>query len=53
MIAGMFSLKVSYFHIVEPAVQGVFLQLPLGWGHKSVYVSHAVLRLFFSLTRMR
>lgn len=46
MITAMFPLKVSCFHIVEPAVQGVFVQLPLGWGHKSIYVAHAVLRLF-------
>lgn len=46
MITGMFSLKVSCFHIVEPAVQGVFSQLPLGWGHRSIYVAYAVLGIF-------
>lgn len=40
--------KVSRFLIAGPAVQAVFLQLPLGWGHKSIHVVHAVLRGFFS-----
>lgn len=43
MIIGVLSLKVSCFLLAGPAVQAVFLQSPVGWGHISISVAHAVL----------
>lgn len=51
MVIVVLSLKVNCFLIAGPAVQAVFLQWPLGWGHKSLCGAHAVFNFFSSLTR--
>lgn len=48
MIIGVLFWKVSFLLIAGPAVQAVFLQSPLGWGHQSVCVAHGVLYFFLT-----